>query len=73
VRWEISRAETLSTPGADLLVLAVNLTDDYADVAQVRNQPESLTVAHARQAVDQSHLPIDIRLRPATTTRRAPN
>ncbi len=54
------------------LVLAVNLTD-YADIGQVRNQLESLTVAHARQAVDQPHLPIDIRLRPATTTRRAPN
>lgn len=54
------------------LVLAVNLTD-YADIAQVRDQLESLTVAHARQAVDQPDLPIDIRLRPATTTRRAPN
>ena len=45
------------------LSLAVDLTE-YADIADVRNALEERVVGHARQAVDDPHLPVDIELRP---------
>jgi hypothetical protein len=41
----------------------VDLTD-YADIADVRNALEERVVGHARQAVDDPDLPVDIELRP---------
>lgn len=45
------------------LSLAVDLTD-HADIAEVRDSLEGQLVAHARQAVDDPGLPVDIELRP---------
>ena len=45
------------------LTVAVELAD-YADVADVRRVLEDRVVAHARQAVDDPELPVDIELRP---------
>ena len=47
---------------APRLSLSVNLTD-YADLADVRRQLEEQTVPHARQAMDDPNLPVDIELR----------
>jgi hypothetical protein len=44
------------------LLLAVDLTD-YADIGEVRRALESDVVAHARRAVDDPRLPVDIELR----------
>jgi hypothetical protein len=44
------------------LTLAVNLAD-YADIAAVRSALEGTVVTHARQAVDDPTLPVDIELR----------
>ncbi|MGY1762463.1 hypothetical protein ACI79G_06520 [Geodermatophilus sp. SYSU D00779] len=43
--------------------VAVELAD-VADVAEVRRTLEDRVVAHARQAVDDPELPVDIELRP---------
>lgn len=48
------------------LSLAVELTD-YADIAQVRQALEDEIVGHARQAVGDPDLPVDIELRPGTS------
>ena len=45
------------------LTVAVELAD-YADVAEVRRVIEDRVVAHARQAVDDPDLPVDVELRP---------
>lgn len=45
------------------LTVAVELAD-YTDVAEVRRVLEDRVVAHARQAVDDPELPVDIELRP---------
>lgn len=45
------------------LTVAVELAD-HADVAEVRRTLEDRVVAHARQAVDDPDLPVDIELRP---------
>ena len=46
------------------LALAVDLTD-HADIAGVRDALEQQVVGHARQAVDDPRLPVDIELRPS--------
>ena len=46
------------------LALAVDLTD-HADIAGVRDALEQQVVGHARQAVDDPGLPVDIELRPS--------
>lgn len=48
------------------LSLAVDLTD-YADIVQVRHSLEDEIVDHARQAVGDPDLPVDIELRPGTS------
>ena len=45
------------------LSLTVDLSD-HADIAEVRNALEGRVVGHARQAVDDPDLPVDIELRP---------
>ena len=45
------------------LTVAVELAD-HADVAEVRRTLEDRVVAHAREAVDDPALPVDIELRP---------
>lgn len=45
------------------LTLTVDLTE-HADLAEVRRALEEQTVAHARQALDDPSLPVDIELRP---------
>lgn len=45
------------------LSLAVDLTD-HADIAEVRDGLEGRVVVHAREAVDDPDLPVDIELRP---------
>lgn len=54
------------------LALAVDLAD-HADIAEVRRILEERVVSHARQAVDDPELPVDIQLRPgrARTTGRS--
>lgn len=49
------------------LSLTVDLAD-YADIAQVRQGLEEHVVAHARQAVDDPALPVEIELRPGART-----
>ncbi|RBY77597.1 alkaline shock response membrane anchor protein AmaP [Geodermatophilus sp. TF02-6] len=53
----------LRDEGGRRLVLTVDLAD-YADIAEIRRALEDRTVGHARQAVDDPDLPVDIRLRP---------
>jgi hypothetical protein len=48
------------------LTLAVDLAD-YADIAEVRQTLEDRVIAHARQAIDDSALPVDVELRPAAS------
>jgi hypothetical protein len=48
------------------LSLTVDLAE-YADIAEVRHSLEDRVVAHARQAVDDPALPVDVELRPGTT------
>lgn len=48
------------------LVLGVDLAD-YADIAEVRRGVEDRVVAHARQAVDDPDLPVDVELRPGAS------
>jgi hypothetical protein len=48
------------------LTLAVDLTD-YADIAEIRHLLEDRVVGHARQAIDDPDLPVDIELRPGRT------
>ena len=43
--------------------LTVDLTE-YADIGEIRRTLEERVVAHARQAVDDPDLPVDIQLRP---------
>lgn len=50
------------------LALAVDLAD-YADIAEVRAGLEDRVVAHARQATDDTSMPVDIELRPAASRR----
>ncbi|RBY79020.1 alkaline shock response membrane anchor protein AmaP [Blastococcus sp. TF02A-26] len=45
------------------LALSVDLTD-YADIAEIRQTLEDRVVGHARQALDDPHLPAEIELRP---------
>jgi hypothetical protein len=45
------------------LTLTVDLAE-YADIAEVRDSLEDRVVAHARQAVDDPALPVDVELRP---------
>ncbi len=45
------------------LSLTVDLSD-HADIAEVRDALEGRVVGHARQAVDDPDLPVDIELRP---------
>jgi len=48
------------------LLLGVDLAE-YADLAEVRRSVEERVVAHARQAVDDPGLPVDIELRPSAS------
>jgi len=48
------------------LVLSVDLAE-YADLAEVRQSVEDRVVAHARQAVDDPDLPVDVELRPSAS------
>jgi hypothetical protein len=48
------------------LAVSVDLAD-HADIADVRRTLEDRVVGHARQAVDDPELPVDIELRPGRT------
>ena len=48
------------------LVLNVDLAE-YADIAEVRSAVEDRVIAHARQAVDDPDLPVDVELRPSAS------
>lgn len=48
------------------LTLGVDLAD-YADIAEVRSAVEDRVIAHARQAVDDPDLPVDVELRPSAS------
>jgi hypothetical protein len=48
------------------LTVTVDLAE-YADIAEVRQSLEDRVVAHARQAVDDPDLPVDVELRPGST------
>lgn len=48
------------------LVLGVDLAE-YADIAEVRSAVEDRVVAHARQAVDDPDLLVDVELRPSAS------
>jgi hypothetical protein len=45
------------------LTLSVDLAE-YADIAEIRQTLEDRVVGHARQAIDDPELPVDIELRP---------
>ncbi len=49
--------------GGRRLVLAVDLAE-YADIAEVRQTTEDRVVGHARQAIDDPDLLVDVELRP---------
>jgi hypothetical protein len=48
------------------LVLDIDLAE-YADIAEVRQSVEDRIVAHARQAIDDPDLPVDVELRPSAS------
>jgi hypothetical protein len=48
------------------LAVTVDLAE-YADIAEVRDLLEDRVVAHARQAVDDPGLPVDVEFRPGVT------
>ncbi|CCH89259.1 conserved exported protein of unknown function [Modestobacter italicus] len=48
------------------LALSVDLAE-YADIAEVRAAVEDRVVAHARRAVDDPDLPVDVELRPSAS------
>ena len=58
--------------GGRRLTLSVDLAQ-YADIAEIRHTLEDRVVAHARQAIDDPELPVDIELRPgkARSARRS--
>lgn len=66
---ENASAQLISHP-TRRLALAVTL-NPYADIAEVRRELENGTVTHVRHVVDEPQLPVQIRLRPAATSRRA--
>jgi hypothetical protein len=49
--------------GGRRLTLSVDLAE-YADIAEIRQTLEDRIVGHARQAIDDPDLPVDIELRP---------
>lgn len=63
LRGVVGASARLVEGRARTLTLAVELAD-HADVADVRRVLEDRVVAHARQAVDDPDLPVDIELRP---------
>lgn len=48
------------------LLLGVDLAE-YADIADVRSAVEDRVVTHARQAIDDPELPVDVELRPSAS------
>jgi hypothetical protein len=58
--------------GGRRLTLSVDLAE-YADIAEIRQALEDRVVGHARQAIDDPELPVDIELRPgkARSARRS--
>jgi hypothetical protein len=50
--------------GGRRLTLSVDLAE-YADIAEIRQTLEDRVVGHARQAIDDPNLPVDIELRPS--------
>jgi hypothetical protein len=62
-RGVVGASARLVEDRARTLRVAVELAD-YADVAEVRRVLEDRVVAHARQAVDDPDLPVDLELRP---------
>ena len=66
VRGVTGASARLLDRGGRRLSLAVDLTD-YADIAEVRRTVEDRVVAHARQAVDDPELPVDVELRPSAS------
>jgi hypothetical protein len=63
LRGVVGASARLVEDRARTLRLAVELAD-HADVAEVRRVLEDRVVAHARQAVDDPELPVDVELRP---------
>ena len=63
LRGVVGASARLVEDRARTLTLAVELAD-HADVAEVRRGIEDRVVAHARQAVDDPELPVDVELRP---------
>ena len=47
-------------------MLDVDLAE-YADIAEVRQSVEDRVVAHARQAIDDPDLPVNVELRPGAS------
>ena len=54
------------------LTLTVDLTE-YADIPEIRRTLEDRIVAHARQAIDDPGLPVDIELRPGKARQNSHN
>lgn len=48
------------------LLLGVDLAE-YADIAEVRSAVEDRVITHARQAIDDPELPVDVELRPSAS------
>jgi hypothetical protein len=69
LRGVVGASARLVEDRARTLTLAVELAD-HADVAEVRRGIEDRVVAHARQAVDDPELPVDVELRPGRRSGR---
>jgi hypothetical protein len=63
LRGVVGASARLVEDRARTLTLAVELAE-HADIAEVRRGIEDRVVAHARQAVDDPELPVDVELRP---------
>jgi hypothetical protein len=66
LRGVVNASAHLLDQGGRRLTLSVDLAE-YADIAEIRQTLEDRVVGHARQAVDDPDLPVDIELRPGKT------
>jgi hypothetical protein len=66
LRGVVGASAQLRDRGGRRLVLGVDLAE-YADIAEVRSTVEDRVVHHARQAIDDPDLPVDVELRPSAS------
>lgn len=72
VRGVAGASASVIDRGGRRLTVTVDL-DEYADIPAIRRTLEERVVGHARQAIDDPDLPVDIELRPGKARARSHN